>query len=160
MRRTLVALVLVASCAAPVPAGDDTALRTLPVPTSVPLPVQADPGAYEVPTTIAQRRVPTTTRASRSRRTPHATAPATKPPTGDIWWRLALCESGGNPKAVSASGRYRGAFQFSLETWRSLGMAGDPIQFDYGTQLIAAKRLQVRSGWGQWPSCSRQLGLR
>ena len=27
------------------------------------------------------------------------------------------------------------------------------------TQLQAAKRLQARSGWGQWPSCARRLGL-
>ena len=76
-----------------------------------------------------------------------------------IWRALAVCESGGNPRSVSASGRYRGAFQFSLSTWHSLGMGGDPIDHSYAVQLDAAKRLQARSGWGQWPSCARQLGL-
>jgi len=87
--------------------------------------------------------------ASRSRR-----------PTGDVWGRLAACESGGNPRARSASGLYHGAFQFSLATWRSLGYDGNPADHSYATQLEAAQRLQARSGWGQWPRCARRLGLR
>jgi len=40
--------------------------------------------------------------------------------TGEAVWRaLAQCESNGNPRAVSASGTYRGAFQFSTATWLS-----------------------------------------
>jgi hypothetical protein len=26
--------------------------------------------------------------------------------------------------------------------------------------LAVAKRLQARSGWGQWPVCARKMGLR
>lgn len=100
-------------------------------------------------------------RASRARPRP---APPDAAPTpaggGDVWAALARCESGGNPRAVSASGTYRGAFQFSLATWRSVGMTGDPIDHSYGEQLAAAQRLQARSGFGQWPACSRKLGLR
>lgn len=81
-------------------------------------------------------------------------------PTGDVWTRLAACESGGNPQARSASGLYYGAFQFSLATWQSLGYEGNPVDHSYATQLEAARRLQARSGWGQWPRCSRRLGLR
>lgn len=77
-----------------------------------------------------------------------------------VWHALARCESNNNPRAVSASGTYRGAFQFSLSTWHSLGYGGDPIDHSYAVQLEAAKRLQARSGWGQWPKCSRRLGLR
>ena len=80
--------------------------------------------------------------------------------SGDIWAALARCESGGNPRAVSKGGTYRGAFQFSLSTWRGIGESGDPIDHSYEHQLAAAKRLQARSGWGQWPVCSRRLGLR
>lgn len=107
------------------------------------------------------RLTTTTARTSRSRPRP-AGANASAPPagTGDTWARLAQCESGGNPRAVSSSGTYRGAFQFSLATWRSVGMSGDPIDHSYGEQLAAAQRLQARSGWGQWPHCSRKLGLR
>lgn len=84
----------------------------------------------------------------------------TQRPAGDVWARLAACESGGNPRARSASGLYFGAFQFSLATWRSLGYGGNPVDHSYATQLEAARRLQARSGWGQWPRCSRRLGLR
>jgi len=82
------------------------------------------------------------------------------PDADRVWHALARCESGGNPAARSAGGRYHGAFQFSLATWRSLGYAGSPTDHGYDAQLAAAKKLQARSGWRQWPSCSRRLGLR
>lgn len=103
------------------------------------------------------RSTTTRPRASRSRPRP---APAPRvAPSGDVWSRLAQCESGGNPRAVSKGGTYRGAFQFSLSTWRGIGMSGDPIDHPYEVQLAAAQRLQARSGWGQWPTCARRLGL-
>ena len=40
--------------------------------------------------------------------------------------QIAECESGGNPRAVSPGGQYRGKYQFSRETWRTLGGSGDP----------------------------------
>lgn len=80
--------------------------------------------------------------------------------SGDIWTALAKCESNGNPNAVSRNGLYFGAYQFSLATWRSIGETGRPTDYSYGYQLAAAKRLQARSGWGQWPACSRKLNLR
>jgi resuscitation-promoting factor RpfB len=104
---------------------------------------------------------------SRLRATRQATAtaaarqPSRRRPVGPaVWARLAACESGGNPQARSASGLYYGAFQFSLATWHSLGYEGNPVDHSYTTQLEAAQRLQARSGWGQWPRCSRRLGLR
>lgn len=80
--------------------------------------------------------------------------------SGDIWGALARCESGGNPRAVGGGGRYFGAFQFSLGTWRGLGYSGNPVDHPYSTQLEAAQRLVARSGWGQFPHCARRLGLR
>lgn len=91
--------------------------------------------------------------------TPTAPAPAPQAASGDVWGRLAACESGGNPRAVNPSGKYRGAFQFSMATWHGVGMTGDPIDHSYAEQLAAAQRLQARSGWGQWPQCARKLGL-
>lgn len=76
------------------------------------------------------------------------------------WVALARCESGGDPTAVGGGGRYHGAFQFTLDTWHSLGYPGDPLEYPFSAQLEAAKRLQARSGWAQWPACSRTLGLR
>ena len=99
-----------------------------------------------------EERAARAARASRSGRSPQF--------EGDVWTALAACESGGNPTARSASGRYFGAFQFSLATWQSLGYEGNPVDHPYATQLEAAQRLQARSGWGQWPRCARRLGLR
>ncbi|HEX7167035.1 MAG TPA: transglycosylase family protein [Acidimicrobiales bacterium] len=76
-----------------------------------------------------------------------------------VWRALAVCESNANPTAHSANGLYHGAFQFSLPTWRGLGYTGDPADHPYAVQLQAAKKLQARSGWRQWPSCARRLGL-
>lgn len=77
-----------------------------------------------------------------------------------VWKRLAKCESGGNPRAVNSSGRYFGLYQFSLSTWRAVGGNGNPINASPAEQTKRAKILQARAGWGQWPSCSRKLGLR
>ncbi len=80
--------------------------------------------------------------------------------TGDVWWALGNCESGNNPRSVGGGGRFFGAFQFTLGTWHGIGESGNPVDYPYDHQLAAAKRLQARSGWGQWPRCSRRLGLR
>ncbi|MDQ1403267.1 MAG: resuscitation-promoting factor RpfB [Actinomycetota bacterium] len=85
--------------------------------------------------------------------------PARVAPTGDIWGRLAACESGGNTRAVGGGGRYFGAFQFTLGSWQRAGQTGNPIDYPYEVQLTAAQRLQSMSGWGQWPVCARRLGL-
>lgn len=74
--------------------------------------------------------------------------------------RLAKCESGSNPEIVSRNGRFYGAFQFMVSTWHSLGYDGVPTDYSYEVQREAAIKLQDRSGWGQWPTCSRMLGLR
>lgn len=80
--------------------------------------------------------------------------------SGDVWAALAQCESGGNPSIVSSNGLYHGLYQFSVATWQSVGGTGLPSQASASEQTQRAQALQARSGWGQWPSCSRQLGLR
>jgi resuscitation-promoting factor RpfB len=35
-----------------------------------------------------------------------------------------------------------------------------PHQASKAEQIRRAQILQSRSGWGQWPACSRRLGLR
>jgi len=67
--------------------------------------------------------------------------------------RIAQCESGGDPQAVSADGRYRGKYQFSRETWRELGGTGDPAQAPEATQDRMAALLLARAGTSPWPSC-------
>jgi transglycosylase-like protein/putative peptidoglycan binding protein len=68
--------------------------------------------------------------------------------------RIARCESGGDPRAVSAGGRYRGKYQFDLGTWRSLGGAGDPAAASEDQQDRMAARLLARAGTSAWPSCA------
>ncbi|HSK38652.1 MAG TPA: transglycosylase family protein [Arenibaculum sp.] len=80
-------------------------------------------------------------------------------PTGDAWARLRQCESGGNYRINTGNGFY-GAYQFHPRTWRGLGFPGLPHQAPPEMQDEAARKLQARSGWGQWPACSRRLGLR
>ena len=73
--------------------------------------------------------------------------------------RLAQCESGGR-WGISTGNGYYGGLQFSAATWRSIGYGGLPHQASKATQIQAGQQLQARSGWGQWPACSRKLGLR
>jgi hypothetical protein len=77
----------------------------------------------------------------------------------DIWVRLAVCESGGNWSINTGNGYY-GGVQFSLTSWRAVGGTGYPHQASMLEQMARAERLLDLQGWGAWPSCSRQLGLR
>jgi Transglycosylase-like domain/Putative peptidoglycan binding domain len=67
--------------------------------------------------------------------------------------RIASCESGGNPRAISPDGRYRGKYQFDVATWRAMGGTGDPAAASEAEQdRIAAKLLAAR-GTAPWPTC-------
>lgn len=97
-------------------------------------------------------------RSSRSR--PLVTKkPVTAKPVKDAWWRVALCESSGNPKKVNRTGKYRGAFQFDLPTFHAdpVNLPGDPINYSYEVQKAAAKRLYAERGSSPWPECGRYL---
>jgi len=74
--------------------------------------------------------------------------------------RLRNCESNGNYGAVSSSGRYRGAYQFSRSTWNST--AGgfldayvniDPAKAAPHIQDAMARLLWKHSGTSPWPHC-------
>jgi peptidoglycan hydrolase-like protein with peptidoglycan-binding domain len=68
--------------------------------------------------------------------------------------RIAECESGGDPTAVSADGRYRGKYQFDRATWRTLGGSGDPAAAPEAEQDQRAAALLARDGTSPWPSCA------
>ena len=68
--------------------------------------------------------------------------------------RIAACESGGNPSAVSPGGTYRGKYQFTRETWGRLGGEGDPADASEWLQDRMALRLYRQSGTAPWPSCA------
>lgn len=149
----LLALATATACTQPEPAPPAPTLPTSP-------PTSADAGPPSAPTTATAATTPATGAP------PPVTAatlpPRTDPPpsagvSGDVWAALARCESGTrnlrNPP-------YSGYFQFTAPTWRSMGETGEAADHSYEHQREVAIRLQLRSGWGQWPACSRKLGLR
>lgn len=80
-------------------------------------------------------------------------------PSGDIAAKLrqiAICESGGNPTAVSPSGLYRGKYQFDPQTWAAMGGAGtDPAKASEREQDRIAFLLYQQRGAAPWPVCGR-----
>jgi hypothetical protein len=66
---------------------------------------------------------------------------------------IAECESGGNPRAVSPGGQYRGKYQFSVDTWRGLGGKGDPAEAPEAEQDRLALKLYRQAGTAPWPNC-------
>jgi hypothetical protein len=67
--------------------------------------------------------------------------------------QIAECESGGNPRAVSPGGQYRGKYQFSVDTWRNLGGKGDPAEAPEAEQDRIALKLYRQAGTSPWPNC-------
>jgi resuscitation-promoting factor RpfB len=82
---------------------------------------------------------------------------------GEVWDRLAGCESGGN-WAINTGNGYYGGVQFDAGTWRSNGgtaYAPLPNQATREQQIaIATKVRDARGGYSAWPACSKKLGLR
>ncbi|WP_407319263.1 transglycosylase family protein [Isoptericola halotolerans] len=77
----------------------------------------------------------------------------------DVWGELARCESGNRPRITTGNGYY-GMYQFTARSWRSVGGSGRPHRHSAKEQTKRAQILQDRAGWGQWPHCTRKLGLR
>jgi hypothetical protein len=78
------------------------------------------------------------------------------------WNRLAHCESGGRWHIATGNG-YFGGLQFSASTWRAFGgkkYASSAHRASPSEQVRVAERVRRSQGWGAWPSCSRQVGLR
>ena len=68
--------------------------------------------------------------------------------------RIAQCESGGNPAAMSADGQYRGKYQFDRATWERLGGTGDPAEASEAEQDRLAAKLLAARGTSPWPNCA------
>jgi Transglycosylase-like domain len=66
---------------------------------------------------------------------------------------IAACESGGDPTAIGGGGLYRGKYQFTYETWQSVGGTGDPAAAPEAEQDARAAELLARDGAGHWPVC-------
>jgi transglycosylase-like protein/putative peptidoglycan binding protein len=68
---------------------------------------------------------------------------------------IAECESSGDPTAVSKDGRYRGKYQFTRSTWKSLGGRGDPAEALESQQDGLALKLYRSEGVEPWGACGR-----
>ncbi len=77
-------------------------------------------------------------------------------PGEGAWERLRFCESGGVYTTNSRNGFY-GAYQFDLQTWRSMGGIGLPSAAPYWEQDLRAKALFQARGAQPWPECGRHL---
>ena len=78
---------------------------------------------------------------------------------GTGWDSLAQCESSGNWSINTGNGYY-GGLQFSQSSWNAAGGSGNPANASREEQIRVAENLRSTQGWGAWPSCSSQLGLR
>ena len=67
--------------------------------------------------------------------------------------RIAVCESGGNPRAVGGGGAFRGKYQFTYGAWRSVGGTGDPASASESEQDRRAAVLLKAAGSSPWPVC-------
>lgn len=72
---------------------------------------------------------------------------------GGLLNKIASCESGGNPRAVSDGGTYRGKYQFDRRTWAEVGGSGDPAAAPEAEQDKRAAMLLAKAGPGRWPVC-------
>lgn len=79
-------------------------------------------------------------------------------------YTLRKCESGDNYRAVSSSGAYRGAYQFSRSTWNSVaakhypefnGM--DPAAAPPHAQDAMTRALWSMMGAKPWPVCGKRV---
>jgi LysM repeat protein len=87
------------------------------------------------------------------------TRSASAPAGGGVWDRLAQCESGGN-WGINTGNGYSGGLQFAQGTWRANGGSGSAHNASRSEQIRVAERVRASQGWGAWPACSAQLGLR
>jgi soluble lytic murein transglycosylase-like protein len=75
--------------------------------------------------------------------------------------RVAKCESGLNPGALSLSGAYGGLFQFVSSTWASnrnaMGLDPSPdLRFNAEESIRTAAFKMSRDGFGAWPVCGQR----
>jgi hypothetical protein len=115
--------------------------------------------AQAAATAAAARRATESATATRA-----APAPRTGDPTADQWARLRNCESAGNYGAISAAGRFRGAYQFDQATWDQVAQAYfpnllgvDPAAANPADQDAVALMLYRQRGTSPWPRCGSTL---
>lgn len=81
---------------------------------------------------------------------------------GETWDKLAQCEAGGN-WAINTGNGFSGGLQFTPQTWKGFGgekYAPAAHEATREEQIAVAEKVKDEQGWGAWPSCTSQLGLR
>lgn len=110
----------------------------------------------------SSRSESSSSRSSERESTSESGASAPAAPSGSVWDRIAQCESGGNWSINTGNG-FSGGLQFTRSTWQAFGggqYAPVAHQASRGQQIAVAKKVQAAQGWGAWPSCTSQLGIR
>jgi hypothetical protein len=80
--------------------------------------------------------------------------PATAPSAPPVLEAIAACESGANAATDTGNGFY-GKYQFTAQTWASVGGAGNPAAASEAEQDRRAAALYAREGASPWPVCGR-----
>lgn len=82
------------------------------------------------------------------------------------WHSLAVCESGmnGEPRwSYNGDSGFDGGLQFHPRTWSAFAPDDYPAyawQATPAQQVEVARKVQAAQGWGAWPKCSVEVGLR
>lgn len=75
------------------------------------------------------------------------------PQSADKMYRTMLCESGGNPAAVSPGGTYQGLYQYAYATWRgNWNPYRGNSRFDARSEIFATAKAWSIGMQSQW-SC-------
>jgi hypothetical protein len=77
-----------------------------------------------------------------------------KPATPPHLEAIAACESGGNPSTNTGNGFY-GKYQFTQQTWQSVGGTGNPAAASEAEQDRRAAQLYAQQGASPWPVCGQ-----
>ncbi|MFF1924126.1 transglycosylase family protein [Streptomyces sp. NPDC058221] len=81
--------------------------------------------------------------------------------SGDVWEKVAACESTGNWHINTGNG-YFGGLQFTRSTWAAYGGAQYAPRADLAgrdQQIAVAEKVLKGQGPGAWPVCSTRAGL-
>ncbi|MFE7459153.1 transglycosylase family protein [Streptomyces sp. NPDC057554] len=81
--------------------------------------------------------------------------------SGEVWEKVAACESSGN-WAINTGNGYYGGLQFSGSTWAAFGGTQYAPRADLATrdqQIAIAERVLDGQGPKAWPTCSVRAGL-
>ena len=145
-------------------ARSSTTTTAPPTTTAAPTITTTAPPTTTAAPTITTTAPPTTTVAPTTTETAAIEHPIPAGTTEEQWQALRQCESTQNYRAISVSGRYRGAYQFSIRTWNWVSemhypeLAGvDPIDASPPDQDKMAYKLYEINGWDPWPTCKKRL---